>query len=81
MPRLSRMHAKFLGNFGYRLDISDRNLGFELTDEFLAAFFVHDLLIFIAGYHLTLLSGFWGPLWLSFVDELFYRWKCCSEGS
>lgn len=67
MPHLGRMHAKFLGNFVYRLDSSDRihrNLSFELTAEILTTFFAHDLLLFIAGYHLILLSGFWGPLYI-----------------
>jgi len=65
MPNLGRMYAKLLGDFVYRLNSSDRinrDLGFKLTAEILAIFFARYLLLFIAGYHLILLSGIWGPL-------------------
>jgi hypothetical protein len=49
LPHLRRVYAKRLGNFGYRLDASDRferDLGFELTAEIFALLFAHNLLLF-----------------------------------
>ena len=65
LSHLRRMYAKRLGDFGYGLDPTDRlkcDLGFELTAEILTLFFIHHLLLLTAGYHLILLSDFWGPL-------------------
>ena len=64
-PNLGRVDRKLLGNFIQGLcapNCFKCYFCLVLTGEAFTILFAQCLLLFIAGYHLKLLSGFWGPL-------------------